>query len=291
MIKNRATRTVAAIILVGGLAVAPRLDINISSDFRASDLPTVDPLPAQNPRFHILRRQGELALSGHTTSLKHEQDLLQVAASSYPDNTVTTGFQPLGIVPLYWEDTTLQVLYLLAETNSAEATLSTVEVSIRGVIVDRLAWKSRLDALRKSLPPDISISADILLIDTNISVSAICERAFAAFEVGPINFEESSAKFRNSAYPRLDRVVALANACKQSHITITGHTDSSGDEVWNRDLSRRRANAVGDYIVKGGVDRDRLEVSGLGSIAAIADNATRYGRSLNRRIELVLTGD
>lgn len=289
MIKPQATRLAAAVILIGGLATAPLLDGSSPSDFSEVGAAAVDPLPVQTPQFQINWRRDELALTGHTTSRKHEAELLRVANSSYPNNAALTDFRPLGIVPAYWEDTTVQVLYLLAETASADAALSADEITIHGITNDESAWQNQLNALKKTLPSHVSIEADTLFVDPTVSVLEVCKRAFAAFETGPINFEESSVEFRSSAYPRLDRVTALANACRDSDVSITGYTDSSGNESWNQLLSLKRANAVGDYIVAGGVDRARLQISGAGSTAPIASDATRYGRSLNRRIEIVLT--
>ncbi len=282
MTRHSATRIVAAIILVAGLAVAPLLHKDEPSDSSTS-------LPTRSPQFEISWRPGELALSGHTTSLKHEQELLQVANTSYAEYPVRIDFQPLGIVPVYWGDTTIQVLYLLAETVSANAELSADRITIRGITVDELGWKNRLDALKTVLPSHVSIDVDIFFIDPTVSVLDVCKRAFTTLETGPINFRESSAQFRSSAYPRLDRVIALANACGDSEISITGYTDSSGNESSNQRLSLKRANAVGDYIVAGGVDRVRLSIAGAGSTAPVATDNTRYGRSLNRRIEIVLS--
>ena len=70
---------------------------------------------------------------------------------------------------------------------------------------------------------------------------------------------------------------------------MTGHTDASGSEGWNQHLSMQRAQAVGDYLVSGGVDRARLLLAGVGSSSPIADDSTRYGRSLNRRIDIELS--
>lgn len=283
MIKNSATRKVAAVILVGGLAISPLLDNSESNDS------SIAPLAPLSPQFQFLWQRGELTLSGHTTSLQHERELLQVAQFSYPEDLVITNFRPLGIIPPYWEDMTVQVLYLLAESASAQAELSADEVRIRGITVDHLSWQSRLNALKKTLPPHVSVTVDILPVDPTVSVAEVCTRAFVTFESGAINFDESSTSFRSSAYPRLDRVIALANACRNSEISITGYTDSSGDASLNQRLSLQRANAVGDYIVDGGIERARLLVAGAGSSAPIADDSTRYGRSLNRRIEIKLT--
>jgi outer membrane protein OmpA-like peptidoglycan-associated protein len=263
--------------------VSPLLDKSESNDI------SVAPMAPLSPQFQLRWQRGELTLSGHTASLQHEQDLLQVAQSSYPEDPVISNFRPLGIVPPYWEDMTLQVLYLLAESAYAQADLSADKIKIRGITVDHSSWQSRFDALKNTLPPHISVTADILPVDPAVSVTEVCTRAFLTFESGAINFDESSTNFRSSAYPRLDRVIALANACHNSRISITGYTDSSGDASRNQRLSLQRANAVGDYIVDGGVERARLLIAGAGSSAPIGDDSTRYGRSLNRRIEIKLS--
>jgi outer membrane protein OmpA-like peptidoglycan-associated protein len=286
VIKNPATRIVAAVLFVSGVTVAPLLDNAATDDSSAGDA-----FPAQRPHFQIRWQQGELELSGHTSSQEHEQALRQVAESEYPGSRVTTNFQPLGIVPDYWAGSTAQVLFLLQASSSAEATLSTNELKIRSVIVDEPDWKKRLKALEETMPADMEVSADTILVDPTVSVPAICGRAFESFDSGRINFEESSVDFRPSAYPRLDRLIALANACQESQIAITGHTDASGNEAWNQLLSVRRASAVGDYVANGGISQNRLQISGVGSAEPVADDSTRYGRSLNRRIEIVLSGN
>lgn len=71
-------------------------------------------------------------------------------------------------------------------------------------------------------------------------------------------------------------------------IRIEGHTDSTGDDASNLDLSERRANAVRDFLVESyDLDPSRLEVRGLGETEPIDDNSTPEGRQNNRRVELV----
>ena len=121
--------------------------------------------------------------------------------------------------------------------------------------------------------------------DKPANVAVLCARAFADHHAGPVNFDESATTFRSSAVPVLQRIVALANACRNAAIRITGHTDSSGDERWNVQLSLARAAAIADYLVQQGIAAERLIASGAGSSSPVADNTTRYGRGLNRRIE------
>lgn len=284
MIKTPATRAAIVLLLVGGMLIASLLD---KSDEIEST--TNEPQYPQSPLFQIHRLQGELTLSGHTSSQKHEDTLLQIAESSYSNNHVLTDFEPLGIVPAYWAETTGEALELLQHTSSGEATLSMDKLQIRAVVIDEAQWRDRFDAFLETLPHEITVTLDTILVDPAISIASICERAFRSFEHGRINFEESSAEFRSSAYPRMDRLIALALACEDSEIFITGHTDASGNESWNQQLSVRRASAVSDYMANGGIERDRLRISGVGSAEPVADDSTRYGRSLNRRIEISLS--
>lgn len=68
-----------------------------------------------------------------------------------------------------------------------------------------------------------------------------------------------------------------------ARFAIEGHTDSLGTPAGNRDLSRRRAQAVADYLVGQGVARDRLEVQGFGAAQPMA--GTRAANPSNRRVE------
>ncbi|MGH1489514.1 MAG: OmpA family protein [Acidimicrobiales bacterium] len=70
--------------------------------------------------------------------------------------------------------------------------------------------------------------------------------------------------------------------------TVVGHTDSTGDNTLNFELSLRRANAVINELVAGGVETTRLTPRGDGSINPIGDNDTAEGRALNRRIEFII---
>lgn len=121
--------------------------------------------------------------------------------------------------------------------------------------------------------------------DREANVAALCTRALANHDAGPVNFEESKTVFRSSAVPVLQRIVALANVCRNAAIAITGHTDSSGDERWNVRLSLARAEAIAAYLAEQGIAPERLIATGAGSSSPVADNTTRYGRGLNRRIE------
>lgn len=273
-------------ILVGGMTFTAELS---NSEHAAPAMAAPATIP--EPKFEIRWLRGQLTLEGHTQSREHEESLLAIVATLFPDSTPLTSFEPLGLVPPHWIAGSVQALRLLAETNSAKAMLSADALRVNGVTSNDSGWHDRVSAVRSALPGNLSISARAMIVNTDISVPAVCERAFADLDTGAIRFKESTAEFRPSAYPRLERIVSLARACKDARVDITGHTDGSGDALFNQQLSLARARAVGDYFSDGGVDHSRLVIAGAGAAQPIADNGTRYGRSLNRRIDISLHND
>lgn len=83
-------------------------------------------------------------------------------------------------------------------------------------------------------------------------------------------------------------VATLLTARPDWLVTVVGHTDSTGDEVYNLELSLRRANAVRDELMANGVAGERLIPQGAGATNPVGDNNTPEGRALNRRIEFVV---
>lgn len=250
-------------------------------------VPAVSVYSAIDPaRFEISFHRGKLGLDGHTVSSSHERALLHAAEQSFSALETSTKFRPLGVAPDQWSTTTVSTLKALSTTQSSSALLTDGILRIRGVAADN--WHGRLDNLRRELPESIDLDVDILIPDAKTNAADLCMRAFAARIQGPVNFEESGTALLSSAHLELDRVIALADACRDSSVSVTGHTDSSGNEASNRNLSLARAKAVADYLAERGIGRERLIVAGAGSSLPVADNETRIGRSLNRRIDISL---
>jgi len=71
-------------------------------------------------------------------------------------------------------------------------------------------------------------------------------------------------------------------------IEIAGHTDNTGDDTLNQNLSINRAKAVYDYLKTNGIDAARLRYKGYGASQPKADNSSEEGRQLNRRTEFMI---
>ncbi len=116
--------------------------------------------------------------------------------------------------------------------------------------------------------------------------SDLCQaRMDALSSTGAITFEVSQSELRADSGPVLDLLADAARRCAGFRVTVTGHTDDSGDPVANLALSQARAEAVVSYLVAQGVERDRLRAVGVGSSEPRASNDTAAGRAENRRIE------
>ena len=107
-----------------------------------------------------------------------------------------------------------------------------------------------------------------------------------------VYFRTGKAALQRRSRPLLDNIAAVLQAHPEiKKIRIEGHTDDKGDADKNKTLSQKRAEAVVEYLVKKGVDADRLEPVGFGEEKPIEDNSTRKGRAANRRVEFNLVNE
>lgn len=106
-----------------------------------------------------------------------------------------------------------------------------------------------------------------------------------------VNFDFDKSNIRADARPVLDEAVRVLKEEGGIAVIAEGHTDSKGTDTYNQALSVRRANAVREYLVKGGVAASRIKVEGLGESRPVASNETADGRAQNRRVELRVVND
>lgn len=103
---------------------------------------------------------------------------------------------------------------------------------------------------------------------------------------GDVSFDLDSDVVRPGLYNELDRIAQIMIKYPQTSILVEGHTDSTGSEAYNQQLSERRANSVKDLLVQRGVQAYRIDILGYGESRPVATNATPEGRQMNRRVEI-----
>jgi len=177
---------------------------------------------------------------------------------------------------------------LIASMHDAKIDTHDSRIRLEGVASSGDEWTRLLGQFRASTPDSIEISVDVFVVDTKLSLNDLCAGMFAALPEEQVRFRKSGSDIRTSSHAMLDRIVDFTRNCRLSKIVITGHSDATGTETKNLELSLARAQAVVDYLVARGASADQLLPNGAGAAFPIADNATRHGREQNRRIEFSL---
>lgn len=109
------------------------------------------------------------------------------------------------------------------------------------------------------------------------------------YRLGDLLFASDEAELGPGAGATLDAMVAAIAREPNRRIVVEGHTDSTGEAAYNRELSRRRAEAVRQYLVAHGVAADRIVAVGKGEADPIAGNDTADGRKHNRRVDVIVS--
>ena len=99
-------------------------------------------------------------------------------------------------------------------------------------------------------------------------------------------FAVNSSAIRAGLYTELDRVAQVLATYPQTTIFVAGHTDSTGSEEYNLQLSQRRADSVKNALVQRGVAPQRITAVGYGEGQPVGNNETEFGRQQNRRVEV-----
>jgi len=101
-----------------------------------------------------------------------------------------------------------------------------------------------------------------------------------------LKFESGKVNLSKKGYQGLDSLVVLMQNNTNITLVITGHTDNTGTLIINEKLSLQRAIVASNYLVKKGVDKNRMSQKGFADTKSIADNKTLKGRAQNRRVDI-----
>jgi outer membrane protein OmpA-like peptidoglycan-associated protein len=101
-----------------------------------------------------------------------------------------------------------------------------------------------------------------------------------------ILFDVDKDQLKDSAKSGLDQVVELLHAYPTNVLRVSGHSDATGGDRYNQELSERRAKAVAAYLVEKGIAKSRITAIGYGKRRPVASNKTEEGRQQNRRVEI-----
>ncbi len=104
-------------------------------------------------------------------------------------------------------------------------------------------------------------------------------------------FDTGQYTLKPGAREKLAKISGIVLAYPGLKLEVEGHTDAIGSDDFNMQLSDKRASSVRDYLVQQGIDSSTISSRGLGKGDPVASNDTASGRQMNRRVELIVSGD
>jgi len=107
--------------------------------------------------------------------------------------------------------------------------------------------------------------------------------------LGDVLFNTNKAQLKSDGMHNVQKLADFLKQYPQHKVLVEGHTDSTGSDSYNQELSDRRANAVRTALIDQGISSERVATRGYGEAYPVAGNDTAAGRQLNRRVEIILS--
>lgn len=128
-------------------------------------------------------------------------------------------------------------------------------------------------------------------MDPQVEIILVPIKKNSSFTMQDIYFDYEKSEIKKESFPYLDRLSEYLKNNPTLKLQIIGHTDLHGSEAYNLELSKERAVAVENYLVKKGVGENRLNSLGAGKSQPVIDEVNSHADRLNRRTEFKILNE
>lgn len=156
--------------------------------------------------------------------------------------------------------------------------------------LDRIRQLEEIAGRQRAVFDKLRGALDALVKAGKLSV-AIVRGQFTVQMADKILFSLGSARVKPEGQETLRELTGILASIPERRYQVAGHTDNTGEVDFNWTLSGNRAEQVVKFMLKNGMDAERVSFAGFGPFQPAASNDTPEGRALNRRIEIVLVPD
>jgi OOP family OmpA-OmpF porin len=231
-----------------------------------------------------------LTLTGYVPDNNVHAALVAAAGRKFFSEKAVDNLKASVGAPAGFANAVIPALGALSRLSTGTLVVSDREVKLSGDALYEAAAGQIRAGLTKDIPQGWQAKAEISVKPAAAPVDAtVCQQLFSdLLGRGKIRFESGRATIDPDSAGLLDRLIETALRCPTANIEIAGHTDTDGDDGFNKALSEKRAQAVVDYLVKAGLPADRFKATGYGSLQPVASNDSDEGKAQNRRIEFVV---
>jgi len=127
-------------------------------------------------------------------------------------------------------------------------------------------------------------------LQEDATVTRVGEGIVVSFDTGLL-FDFESHTLKSETKENLKKLSNSLKKYEKTEVNILGHTDSTGSNSFNQNLSEKRSASVKNYLSSLGISNNRLKTQGLGETDPVMDNDSKKGRQMNRRVEIVIVAN
>jgi OOP family OmpA-OmpF porin len=255
----------------------------------------VAPPNASPYRFVVESGPAQVTLVGYAPSDKDKQMILDAAHRKFGSVEIVDKLGFASGAPASFVAAATGAFGAVARLAGGRAEIVDNSLSIEGGAYYPAAADEIASTAADGLPEGFAATTSITLLQTGQPLPPQRCRDLLQNELqkGRIEFSGNKADIAADSLGLLDRVAAVFARCPAVKVEVGAHSDSDGSTSKNRDLTQARAEAIVDYLVDAGVERERLNAVGYGEDKPVADNSTKSGKAANRRIDFTvkLPGD
>lgn len=174
-----------------------------------------------------------------------------------------------------------------SDTTKAQADATTAQADAeKSRLIALQAQQGEHDAVSDKAAMRAKLSAQLnKILETRDSARGLI------VSMSDVLFDTGQFSLKSGAREKLAKVAGILIAYPGLNIEVGGYTDNVGGDEMNQKLSENRAGAVRNYLVEQGVDTNSVTSKGFGNSLPVASNDNASGRQVNRRVELVVSGD
>jgi len=268
------------------------------SDFGEVQLPS-GPVEDENAREHILELEGRMTRIGyHVPGNKTALEVIRNYEDALTSSDFTTAFSCAG------RECGRRFVNFVTQTDMFPRGFDRTAVNdrSRALLATGLAGDIPVHVflyVMEDQPNQRTLIRQIVVEGEPMPLGAVTVRDADALRsdleqagrtvVDGIFFETNSAVIRTDSEDALEQMALLLDDNADLSVYIVGHTDNVGALSYNLDLSLRRASAVAEALTERfAIAPNRLSAQGVANLAPLSNNVSEAGRTLNRRVELVL---
>jgi OmpA-OmpF porin, OOP family len=240
--------------------------------------------------FRATRDPKTITLAGYIPDNKARSDIIGFVKRRFLGESIVDDLKVASGAPAQYLSAVNSALDQLSRLATGKVDIADQDLQINGQALYERARDEIRTQITTGLPSGWKgvASVEVRLPDTVIPASECQGVLVELMGRGRILFETGSATIYKDSFGLLDNLVFVLKRCPEATINIAGHTDTDGGEATNLDLSRRRAQAVADYLIDASIADKRLSAVGYGSSRPLAPNDTEENKARNRRIEFIV---